>query len=143
VSDRNSFHMFLPCWQALKPRMYASTTFDRSCPSAFLTAYARKQDIEILFAARDLVTLSSRMPKRVVEMNKYPIPGRLSTFDTSRRCCGLLALPKRPANTLGKHTRPAALATFTNSSYTDRVRPSPIVTFPPIREHIYCIVVGI
>jgi hypothetical protein len=105
VSERNSFHMFLPCWQALKPRMYASTTFDRRRPSAFLTAYTRKQDIEILFAASDLVTLSSRMPKRVVEMNKHPIPGQMPPFDTSRRCCGLLSLPKR----LGKHTRPRLL----------------------------------
>jgi hypothetical protein len=54
--------------------MYAFTTFDRTSPSAFLTAYARKQDIEILFAASDPVTLASRMPKRVVEMNKHPIP---------------------------------------------------------------------
>jgi hypothetical protein len=56
--------------------MYESTTFGRRCPPALLAASTQKYDIEIPFAASDLVTLSSRMPKRVVEMNTHPIPDK-------------------------------------------------------------------
>jgi hypothetical protein len=74
MTDQNTFHMFILCQS--EPRMYASTTFDQGVPPAILTASTQKYNIEILFAASDLVTLSFRVPKRVVEMNTHPIPDK-------------------------------------------------------------------
>jgi hypothetical protein len=51
-------------------------------PCFFDRLSTRKYNIEILFAASDLVTLSLRMPKRAVEMNTHPIPDDDLDLDT-------------------------------------------------------------